>query len=112
MDKEKEQKVLSAYNKLNSIIDDLNELEVFPSLVWLWSWDVLRNKLDDYAPEMGEDWIVNPALTELDIFTLFYDQAGFSLEHGTEQLNDHIQDWLYENVLIEYTEEEPANAEV
>ncbi len=108
MEKPKEEVILDTYNELNSILGDIQKLKVYPPLVWVWTWDVLRSKLDDYSPEMGEVHIVNPALTELDIFTMFYNSSDFTLEYGLDDLDNQMMNWLYKNVLIEYTEEENA----
>ena len=40
------------YEVMNKLIDDLQDVSVFPSLVWLWCWDVIRNW---YENEQWED---------------------------------------------------------
>jgi hypothetical protein len=35
------------YNDLNKIVDQLTALPVFPSLLWVWTFDVLRNIFED-----------------------------------------------------------------
>lgn len=97
------------YNDINQIIDQLNNLSVFPSLVWVWAWDNVKYKLDYYRAESGEDWILDPKMTEKDVWDLFWDQAdknGFTLEYGVESLDEHVFDWMIDNdILIENTEE-------
>ncbi len=31
------------YNELNQIVDKITTLPVFPSLLWVWTFDVMRN---------------------------------------------------------------------
>lgn len=91
------------YVTLNKLIDGLAELSVFPSLVWLYTWDVVKDKLDTYHAESREEYLVNPELTEKDIFNLFWEDAdknGFSLEYGTEALHDAVFDWMLDRDII------------
>ena len=91
------------YVTLNKLIDGLSELSVFPSLVWVYTWDVVKDKLDSYHAESGEDYVVNPELTEKDIFNLFWEDAdknAFSLEYGTEALHDAVFDWMLDRDII------------
>ena len=32
------------YNDINAIIDQISNLNVFPSLVWIWAWDNVKDK--------------------------------------------------------------------
>ena len=97
------------YNDINLIIDQISNLSVFPSLTWVYTWDIVKDKLDNYFPGSGESYIVNPKMTEKDVWDLFWIQAdrnGFTLEYGLEDLHDHVFDWMMENdILIEDTEE-------
>jgi hypothetical protein len=62
---------------------------------------MLNNFRDD------EEYKVN--MTDEEVWKLFWEQAdsnGFTLEYGTETLDDHISDWLMDIDAIEYNEEE------
>ena len=91
------------YVIINKLIEGLSELSVFPSLAWLYTWDIVKDKLDSYHAESGEDYLVNPKLTEKDVWDLFWEDAeknGFSLEYGTEHLHEAVFDWMLERDII------------
>lgn len=93
------------YITLNKVIDEMQNINAFPALVWTWVWDVVKSKIDYYDVTCQEPWCIDPKLTEKDIFNLLWedaDQIGFSLEYGTEQLDESIFDWMLDrNILIE-----------
>jgi hypothetical protein len=93
------------YERLTTIIKQVTDLGVFPSLVWVWSWDVALSTLQDF--EVDEEYKVNK--TERELFELFWDQAdqnGWSLEYGTEDLHDAIRDWMIEQNIVTSLDEE------
>ena len=99
-----------AYVQLNKLIDGLKEVNAFPPLVWLWVWDMVKDRLNTYSPEEKEDFITNPKLSEKDVFDLFWEDADknqFTLEYGLDSLDDAIFDWMLErDIIIEFEEEE------
>ena len=98
-----------AYVQLNKLIDGLKEVNAFPPLVWLWVWDMVKDRLGMYSEESGEDWITNSNLSEKDVFDLFWEDAdknAFSLEYGLESLDEAIFDWMIERDIIINIEEE------
>lgn len=93
------------YEVLNKLVDDLQNVTVFPSLVWLWCWDVIRNW---YENEQWEDvhedgWTDECFAKDLQLKTIwdkFWDDSdknGFSLEFGVEDLDEALRDWLRES---------------
>lgn len=91
------------YIVLNKLIEGLSELSVHPRLVWLYVWDIVKDKLDYYNAESGEDYVVSLALSEKDVFDLFWEDADknqFSLEFGTEHLDEAVFDWMLERDII------------
>lgn len=98
------------YEVLNKLIDGMSELSVFPSLVWLWSWDIVKDNLDSYSPDSGESYITNPKLTEKDVWDMFWEDAdknGFTLEYGSEQMHEDVFDWMISrDILVEEEEVE------
>ena len=98
------------YERLTKIIEDVTNLNVFPSLVWVWSWDVALSTLKDF--ELDDEFKIN--MTEREMFDIFWDQAdqnGWSLEYGTEDLYDAIRDWMIDQNIVSYVEDEEAEDE-
>ena len=91
------------YITLNKLIEGMSELNVHPQLVWLYVWDIVKDKLDYYHAESGEDYVINLSLSEKDVFDLFWEDAdknGFSLEYGTESLDEAVFDWMLERDIL------------
>jgi hypothetical protein len=105
MDFQEQTRMQDNYNKLNKIIDLLNDLDVGPSLVWLYTWDMIKHNLDYYTEDSGETLIVNPAISEPEAFQMMWEEAdkqGFTLEYGNESLSEHVFDWMVDkNLLID-----------
>lgn len=91
------------FTDINEIVDRLNDLNVFPSLVWLYTWDIVKDKLDYYSPDSGEEYVISSTFTEKDVWDMFWEDAdknGFSLEYGTEGLHDAVFDWMLDRNII------------
>ena len=89
------------YNELNVIIDKLSNLPVFPSLLWAWTFDILRNTYEN-CKEGGEwnDEAIRDGVTLKQIFDKFWedvDTLGLTMDHGGEILEECILDWMREN---------------
>lgn len=98
-----------AYVQLNKLIDGLKEVNAFPPLVWLWVWDMVKDRLDMYSEPSQEDYVTNSKLTEKDVFDLFWEDAdenAFSLEYGLETLDEAIFDWMLERDIIVMLDED------
>lgn len=105
MDLQEQTRMEDVYKDINVIIDKIGKLPVFPPLVWVWTWDVTNSMLNNFRDD--EDYKVN--MTDEEVWKLFWEQAdsnGFTLEYGTETLDDHISDWLMDIDAIEYNEED------
>jgi hypothetical protein len=96
------------YKDISLIIDKIGELQVFPPLVWVWTWDVAITILKDIRE--GGDLDYNVTMDEEELWELFFTQAdknGFTLEYGTEDLYEAVRDWMIdEGVIKEHVEEE------
>jgi len=107
MDLQDKTRMQDVYRDISIIIDKITELPVFPSLVWVWTWDVLVSMYKDYLPEVDDEFVITMSLE--DIWALFWEQAdknGFTLEYGTEDLTEHIRDWMIDqNILVSIEEE-------
>ena len=89
------------YNQLNEIIDKLEKIPVFPSLLWTWTFDILRNTYEN-CKEGGEwnDEAIRDGVTLKQIFDKFWedvDTLGFTMDHGDEILGECIRDWMRDN---------------
>jgi hypothetical protein len=113
VDLQEETRMWDAYDQMQTLVAMLGEVSVFPSLVWLWAWDTVVDLCKNNQPGVDDEYVVNMPLH--DIWKLFYTQAdknGFTLEYGTEDLYEHIRDWMIdEDILqsIEDAEEEDAD---
>lgn len=93
---------------ISNTLDSLKKLDVFPSLVWLWCWDVIVNwyeneQYEDVHQESFVDECFAPGLELKTIWDRFWEEAdknGFSLEYGVEDLDEALRDWLREKDFI------------
>ena len=87
---------------LKDMYKQLTELEVFPSLVWTWVYDIIRSFENDSDYKF--------LMTEEQWFDLLWnnvDKANFSLTYGDEQIYEDIRDWLLDNdVMVDVLEGE------
>lgn len=79
---------------LRGILDKLSTLNetLFPSLVWLWVWDIIDQFYQDEELFIRTQDIVWEKLIN--------DTPAFSLEYGTEHLYDWVRDWMFSNDLM------------
>jgi hypothetical protein len=99
-------------NKLYEDMVDINKrisrLPVFPSLGWVWCFDIIKDIFDNNQfKDVSEDNYVDEAIPEgvtlYDIFNKFYfdiDDLGINMDHGGEILEEVIRDWMRENDLL------------
>lgn len=76
-------------DSLDNIIEELENLPVYPSLVWLWAWDTIKSQYEgDNLTEVWEKF--------------FYEAGdeGWTMEYGTEHMQDHVMDWMIKNSFI------------
>ena len=89
------------YTELNEIVDKLQSIPVFPSLLWTWTFDILRNTYEN-CKEGGEwnDEAIRDGVTLKQIFDKFWedvDTLGLTMDHGGEILEECILDWMRDN---------------
>jgi hypothetical protein len=105
--------MLDTYVEINNIIEQIGKLRVFPSLVWVWTWDVVVDMYNNYKPGVDDEYVVKMSLEE--VWALFWEQAdqnGFTLEYGTEDCYEHIRDWMIdEDIMVQIDEEEDEDEE-
>ena len=93
------------FNDLMEISNHLSEMSVFPSLLWVWAFDIMKdifdnNQYKDLAVNDYVDEAVPEGITLKQIFDKFWedvDTLGFSMDHGGEILEEVIRDWMREN---------------
>lgn len=94
-----------AFNELMEINIHLSQLSVFPSLLWAWTFDIIKdifdnNQYNDLAINDYVDEAVPANITLKQIFDKFWedvDTLGFTMDHGGEVLEEVIRDWMREN---------------
>ena len=94
------------HNTLKDMYKQLTELEVFPSLVWTWTYDIIKSfeNDSDYTFKMSEDqWF--------DLLWNNVDKANFSLTYGDEQIYEDIRDWLLDNDVMVDNMEDSGDSE-
>jgi hypothetical protein len=92
------------YNQLLEINQSLSDLTVFPSLLWAWAFDIMKdifdnNQIADLAANDYVDEAVPAGITLKQIFDQFWedvDSLGFTMDHGGEILEETIRDWMRE----------------
>ena len=89
------------YNDLNEIIDKLQDIPVYPSLLWAWTFDIIRNTYENNL-EVHEfnDEAIPEGVTLKQIFDKFWedvDGLGLTMDSGGEVLEECILDWMREN---------------
>jgi hypothetical protein len=93
------------YEDLNEIVNKITNLPVFPSLLWVWTFDIIKDIFDnnqfvDLAETDIADEVVPEGVTLKQIFDKFWedvDTLGFTMDNGDEILNECIRDWMREN---------------
>jgi hypothetical protein len=93
------------YNQLNEIIDKLQNISVFPSLMWVWAFDVIREIFENYQMKdlTVNDYVdeaVPEGITLKQIFDKFWkdvDGFGLSMDDGGEVIEETIRDWMRDN---------------
>ena len=93
------------YNELVVIADKITNLPLFPSLLWVWTFDIIKDIFDNnQIIHLAETDIADEAIpvgvTLKQIFDKFWedvDTIGLTMDHGDEILNESIRDWMREN---------------
>lgn len=89
--------------QLDQLVDTLNGMDVAMSLVWVWVWDLIRDKYNTYK-ELSEynDYIVSEDITLDIIWDKLWSSPPnqFTLEYGAEYVDEAITDWLIDNDFI------------
>ena len=93
------------FNQMLEINRLLSEVGAFPSLLWAWTFDIIKdifdnNQYDDLATNDYVDEAVPSGVTLKQIWDKFWDDVdglGINMDHGGEILEEVIRDWMREN---------------
>jgi len=93
------------FDELMEINLHLSQMSVFPSLMWTWAFDVLKdiydnNQYKDLAINDYVDEAVPEGVTFKQIFDKFWEDAdslGLNMDLGGETIEEVIRDWMREN---------------
>ena len=95
--------------QLDQMVDQLNNMPIGMSLVWLWVWDLIRDKYKNYEfiDEMS-DYVVTPGTTLDTIWEKLWANppSDFTLEYGAEQIDEAILDWMIDNEFLSAVDED------
>ena len=93
------------FDSLNEIVDKLSNLPVYPSLLWAWTFDIIRDiyqnqyfdllAVNDYVDEA-----VPTGITLKQIFNKFWedvDSLGINMDLDGQIIEEVIRDWMRDN---------------
>lgn len=95
--------------QLDQIVNTLNGMDISMSLVWLWSWDLIRDKFDNYSnDDFSNEYTITEGTTLDVIWEKLWENppADFTLEYGAEQMDEAVHDWMIENEFIASLDED------
>jgi len=77
-------------DKLNECITILESTDLGLSLVWLWTWDVIKYNMQDadFVCTVTEDQMWEHLCEAVEA------GHGFSLEYGAEQHQEDVLEWM------------------
>jgi hypothetical protein len=104
------------YEDMVDINNRISKLPVFPSLGWVWCFDIIKDIFDNNQEDNADvtDEVVPSGTTLQEIFEAFYrdiDTLGLEMDHGGEILEEVIRDWMNGNGFLMYIEEEDLDDE-
>jgi hypothetical protein len=93
------------YNQMLEINRLLSNVGAFPSLLWAWTFDIIKdiydnNQISDLAETDIADEGVPEGITLKQIFDKFWedvDTLGFTMDNGGEILEECVRDWMRDN---------------
>jgi len=107
MDLQEKTRMLDTYRDIEDIVERIGSLSVFPPLVWVWSWDVVKSTWTDFMTGGDPEYCVTKELDE--VWEQFWEDAdknAFTLEYGTEDLYEAVRDWLIDSGIVEEVDDE------
>ena len=86
--------------QLDQMITNLRSMNINAPLVWLWVWDQIVDIYNQHEEDnFANEYVIGEGVTLDIIFEALYSKppADFTLEYGTDQLDEAVMDWLTEN---------------
>lgn len=107
------------FDQMTKLVEELESVKVFPSLVWLFCWDIVQNwyKNEQWADVHKDGFADECFAQDLELKTIWdkfwedSDKNGFSLEYGVEHLDEALRDWLRECDFIVSLDDDMDNEE-
>ena len=89
------------FNQMLEINNMLGQVSVFPSLLWTWTFDIIKDIYDNNK-EIAEynDYVIAEGTTLKQIFDKFWDDVdslGINMDLGGEIIEEVIRDWMIDN---------------
>ena len=93
------------FDQMLQINQMLSNVSVFPSLMWAWTFDVIKDIFDnsqfkDLAVNDYVDEAIPEGITLKQIWDKFWedvDSLGLSMDSGGDIIEEVIRDWMREN---------------
>lgn len=106
-DEQRRDQLFDRSSKILEDVTQLRELIAFP-LLWLWAWDIIKSWYDNEKWEdlHKDEWVDECFAQGLELKTIWdkfwedSDKYSWSMEYGTEQLDESLRDWLRDNDFI------------
>ncbi len=86
--------------QLDQMITNLRSMKINAPLVWLWVWDSIVDMYNQYKEDnFGNDYVIKEDVTLDKMFEDLWANppADFTLEYGTDQLDEAVLDWMIDN---------------
>ena len=100
------------FTELGRIKEALDNIPVFPSLLWVWVYDVMAEIYQNDQQIDVIDYVyeaIPEGITLKQIFNKFWDDVddlGLSMDSGGEIIEETIRDWMRDNDFLVSMEEE------
>jgi len=96
------------YRDIEEILEKIGNLTIFPRIVWVWTWNVVKDMYEDFKDGGDPFYCVSEDIET--VWTMFWEDAdknGFTLEYGPDALSEQVRDWLIDSgIVIETVEED------
>ena len=100
------------YDDLLDLNERISKLPVFPTLGWVWCFDILKDIYDNHqmsdATEVDYD-VIAEGVTLKQIFDKFYwdiERLDVNMDLGGEILQETIEDWMRDNDFLVILDED------
>lgn len=95
--------------QLDQIVNTLEGIPVGASLVWLWVWDLVRDKYNTFEfVSKYNDYVITSGVTLDVIWNKLWESppTSFTLEYGAEYIDEAITDWMIDNEFLNALEDD------